>query len=156
MDRATATGYPQAVAEKDNETRVAATIAEAAKPNGRDASEALNRAASLAVSAAASGDPDALIKMQDWVNPKTHGDEEYANLVSAWQLVACQRGYDCGENSEWLRALCVYDPQCASGQTFTDYLQRHLGERFEVVLNLAAQIQAAVAAKDTTAIESHL
>lgn len=157
LDRAVAAGYAPAEAEKADDMRVAALLAHGDPGDGSGGkSGELSGASRLAISAAASGDPDAVIKMANWVDPTARSEEDYGNLVSAWQLVACERGYDCGASSEWLRSLCNYDVQCASGQSFTDYLRRQLGSRFEDVQRLAAQIKAAVDAQDSTAIKRYL
>jgi hypothetical protein len=152
LDQAAAAGYPPAQAEKADAIRIGALRDD----HSTLQSVTLDNARNLAVSAAQSGDPDALIKMANWVDSKNRTSEEYGNLVSAWQLLACQRGYDCGESSEWLRSMCNWDPQCASGQTVADYLQRQLGTRFDDVQKLAKTIAAAVDGQDGAAIQSHL
>jgi hypothetical protein len=148
LDQAAAAGYPPAQAEKADAIRVGLLLGD----NSAAQAVTLDNARNLAVSAAQSGDPDALIKMMNWVEVKNRTLEEYGDLVSAWELLACQRGYDCGESSEWLRSMCNWDPQCANGETVADYLQRQLGTRFDDVQNLAKAIAAAVDAKDGAAI----
>jgi len=157
LDKEAAAGYPAAEAQQADDMRTAAVLAAANRSSqGADASSTLARARNLALSAAQSGDPDALITMANWVDAKKHSPEDYGNLVSAWQLAACQRGYDCGENSDWLRSLCNWDPQCGNDETVEDYLQRQLGTRFDDVKNLADAIGSTVDAKNAAGIESYL
>lgn len=149
--------YPPAEAEQADLMRITALVSGGGTGATSDGGPtAYEQAKSLALMAVQSGDPDTFIKMANWVDGKSHAPEEYENLVSAWQLLACQRGLDCGPTSEWLRSMCNWDPQCAEGQTVSDYLQRRLGSRFDDVQRLATDIARAVDAKDVAGIQSHL
>ncbi len=150
LDKAAAAGYAPAQAEKADGLRVAASLGDGADPAGQE------QARALALLAVKSGDPDAVVKMANWVSGKDRSPEEYGDLVSAWQLLACQRGYDCGPRSEWLRSMCNWDPQCADGQSVEEYLQRQLGSRYDEVRKLAAAIGNAVDEKNTAAIQPYL
>ncbi len=157
LDRAAASGHPAADAEEADLIRAEATLSGGVvKPDGNDTPLTLQDAKNLALSGAGSGDPDALMRMSNWIDSKNRTPEEYGDLVSAWQIAACQHGYDCDQNSDWLRSLCNHDPQCAGGETYLDYFRRHLGSRFDDVLNLGNQIDNAVTSGDPAAVQAHL
>lgn len=157
LQRAADSGHPAAEAEEADLVRAEATLSGGViKSDGDDKVLTLDQAKDLALSGAESGDPDALMRMSNWIDPKNRTPEEYGDLVSAWQISACQHGYDCDRESDWLRSLCNYDSQCADGDAYVDYFRRHLGSRFDEVQNLANEIGAAITSRNSEAIQSHL
>ena len=157
LKRAADSGHPAAGAEEADLVRAEATLSGGVvKSDGNDTSLTLQDAKNLALSSAESGDPDALMRMSNWIDSKNRTPEEYGDLVSAWQIAACQHGYECDQKSDWLRSLCNYDPQCADGDTYLDYFRRHLGSRFDDVQNLGNQIDSAIASGNAAAIQAHL
>jgi hypothetical protein len=157
LDNAAAADYPAAVAEKaaNLEADIALTAA-SQLPHAQPAAGAEDRARNLALEAVQSGDPDAIFLMSDWVRAGDRTAEENATLISAWKILACQKGYDCGPNSEWMMSVCSWDVQCADDQTYIDYFQRQLGTQYDEALSLARTIDQAIATKDIQAIRSHL
>ena len=111
----------------------------------------------LALKAVLSGDPDSIFEMMNWVDGTKHSTEDYGDLVGAWGLLACQRGYDdCGSTSQWLRSVCSWDAQCADDNSVIDSLKRQFGNRFNDIQTLATTIGLAIDKKDQAAIESYL
>jgi hypothetical protein len=164
LDKAVAANYPPAQIEKADVLRVSDMMREAKArivadnlTSGDIIPPTAGPARDLALTAVLSGDPDAILGMANWVDGTKHSQDEYQDLVSAWELLACQRGYDdCGPNSELLRSVCMYDPQCPNDANVIDLLQRQLGTRFDDARRLAESIGVALDTKNKTAIEPYL
>jgi hypothetical protein len=158
LDKAVAASYPPAQIEKSDVLRVSDLMQDAGNATSGDIiPPTVGPARDLALTAVLSGDPDAILGMTNWIDGTKHSADEYQDLVSAWELLACQRGYDdCGSNSELLRSVCMYDPQCLNDSNVIDLLQRQLGTRFDDARRLAESIGLALDAKNKTAIESYL
>lgn len=75
--------------------------------------------------------------------PSTDGAAEgmYPQLKDtfAWWLVACARGYDCGERAEWYRTLCLYTPDCRPGENGVEFMRREA--QLQNVYDLDQRIQ---------------
>ena len=110
----------------------------------------------LALRAVWSEDPDAIFMMRDLVRSCNRTEEENATIISAWQILACQKGYDCSPTSDLMKGLCDWDVQCADGQPSTQYFERQLGTQYDGALRLAKAIENAIAAKDVQAIRTYL
>jgi hypothetical protein len=158
LDKASAAGYPPAQSLKADVSRQVDLMHDAANASAGDViPPTYGPARDLALRAVFSGDPDSIIEMVNWVDGSKRSLDESADLLGAWQLLACQRGYDdCGPTSEWLRSVCNWDPQCADDSSITDTLRRQFGNRFDHVQNLANSIGSAIDQKDQQAIETHL
>ncbi len=158
LDRASAVGYPPAQSLKADISRQADLMRDAANASGGDIiPPTYGPARDLALRAVLSGNPDSILEMTNWVDGTKHSMDESADLQGAWQLLACQRGYDdCGSTSEWLRSMCNWDAQCANDSSVTDYLRRQFGTRFDDVQNLANSIGLALDQRNQQAIESFL
>jgi hypothetical protein len=153
LDRAAALNYPAALAEQAAE-RHAESLLSGAQSEVNTTPGASESTRDVALAAAESGDPDALFLMADWVTAREgRSQEDTAALISAWQILACQRGYDCGAGSDWIKSVCNWDPQCADGQNYVDYFQRQLGTAYDDALRLADRIAAALARKDRAALQ---
>jgi hypothetical protein len=157
LDKAVAAKYPAALAQDAAITQSQLQIDPAdSHPQEESAASAENRAKELALNAAASGDPDAIFLMSDWVRQNGHTEGEVTTLASAWKILACQKGYDCGPDSDWMISACSWDPQCANGLTYTDYLQRQLGSQYDDAVRLAKSIDDAITKKDNQSLRSFL
>jgi hypothetical protein len=158
LDRASAAGYAPAESLKAGLSREADLLRDAQNASGGDVvPPTYGPARDLALHAVMSGDPDSIMEMANWVDGTKHSVDESADLLGAWHLLACERGYDdCGPQSEWLREMCNWDPQCADDSSITDSLKRQFGSRFEDVQNLAKSIGLAIDQKNQQAIESYL
>jgi hypothetical protein len=101
-------------------------------------------------------DPTVLFGMADFVVGASKSQEQISQLMSAWWLLGCERGYDCSNQSEWIKATCTWDPQCANKPTVIEELQRMNGAKFGDVQLLAEQIGAAVDSGDPELIKKYL
>ena len=158
LDRASTAGYPPAQSLKADVTRQAELMRDAANASAGDVvPPTAGPARDRALKAVLSGDPDSIFEMMNWVDGTKHSTEDYGDLVGAWGLLACQRGYDdCGSTSQWLRSVCSWDVQCADDNSVIDSLKRQFGNRFNDIQTLATTIGLAIDKKDQAAIESYL
>ncbi len=158
LDSAATAGYPPAITEKADVMRVADLMKDAA---GADAGDVIppteGPARELALAAVKSGDPDSILGMVNWVDGTKRNGEANFDLESAWELLACRRGYDdCGANSELVRSVCMFDAQCQNDAGVIESLRRRLGNRFDDVDRLATEIGVAVDSGSSKAIEAFL
>lgn len=157
LDKAVDEGSPAAIAANASNVQ-GRLIVEMHSPDAHPTQDpnTANQARDAALSAVESGDPDAAFMMSDWIDASKRTATEFSTLVSAWQIVACQNGYDCGSDSDWMVSVCAYDAQCTKGRTYVGYLQQSLGSQYDDALRLAASIQSAILAKDSQALRSFL
>jgi hypothetical protein len=149
-------GYPAAIAQRAANLESQLILeSHGSLPHEDRGVDAEAQAKELALSAAESGDPEAIFLMSDWVRTGDRTEDETAILMSAWKILACQQGYDCGPNSDWMLSACNWDPQCVGG-TYVDYLQRQLGSQYDDALRLAKSINVAITAKDAQTLRSYL
>jgi hypothetical protein len=157
LDRSVAANFPAAMAEKARLMESDVLQASGGQlPSSQTAFGTEDEAMDLALRAVWSEDPDAIFMMRDWVRSGNRTEEENATIISAWQILACQKGYDCSPTSDLMKGLCDWDVQCADGQPYTQYFQRQLGTQYDDALRLAKAIENAIAAKDVQAIRSYL
>jgi TPR repeat protein len=157
LDKAVDAGNPAAMAQKAliiESNAMKSSLSQL--PHAPVEADVRDQAKDLALTAVQSGDPDAIFLMADWVREGTRSAEENATFISAWQILACQKGYDCGQNSNWMRSFCAGQVQCADDRTYIDYFQRTLGNQYADALNLAKAIDQAISAKDVESIRSYL
>jgi TPR repeat protein len=64
----------------------------------------------------------------------------------AWWLVACERGFDCSSNAEWVKTTCAGDPQCASAAGPSDLVRYLAGDKWPEVQEQAKAISAKLSA----------
>ena len=157
LDKAVSENYPAAMAEKARLLESEIMLASASPlPHDQSAAVTEDEARDLALQAVQSGDPDAIFYTSDWVRAGDRTPDENATLISAWQILACQKGYDCGPNSDFIKSLCNWDAQCSDRDSYVEYFQRQLGTQYDDALVLAKTIEQAIAAKDIQAIRLHL
>jgi hypothetical protein len=82
--------------------------------------------------------------------------KELATVIGAWKILACEKGYDCGPDSDYMHTVCDWDAQCADGKTYTDYFKRQLGTGYDEAVGMAKAIEQLIAAKDLQGIKSYL
>lgn len=80
------------------------------------------RAIELLEDAAISQDPEAL-KYISWYFAGGEITEQ-----AAWAIVACEKGYDCGPDSDITNQLCTLPRSCMRAETTHDVLKANLGE----------------------------
>jgi hypothetical protein len=157
LDKAASEKYPAAMGEQARLLATKITIESASQPlNGAKSDEIKSQAKEIALQAVQSGDPDAIFFMSDWVSKGNRTSEETATLISAWQILACQKGYDCGPNSDFINSVCDWDVQCADGRSYIDYFQRQLGSQYSDAMALAKTLDQLISAKDVEGIRSYL
>jgi hypothetical protein len=107
LDKSADGGYPAAIAQRaaNLESQLLQESNSSLTYLARDV-DAEAQAKELALSAAESGDPEAIFLMSDWVRTGDRTEDETATLMSAWKILACQKGYDCGPNSDWMLSAC--------------------------------------------------
>lgn len=75
----------------------------------------------------------------------------------AWQLAACQQGYDCRLDNPVVGYGCVDAGTCGSGMTIADQIQRGLGaDKLGAIFARALAIQAYLNAKDYESLQPYL
>jgi hypothetical protein len=60
----------------------------------------------------------------------------------AWWLVACQRGFDCSENADWVKNSCGDNAGCLSASGPTDRVRSLAGDQWPDVQQRAKEISA--------------
>jgi hypothetical protein len=58
----------------------------------------------------------------------------------ALMLLACERGYDCTSNAEWVQASCSFNPQCAGYSDPTQHVMEAAGANWPAVQQRAAEL----------------
>jgi TPR repeat protein len=117
---------------------------------------AIQRAREQAIIASASGDPEVLAGMVDFVESGNRNPQQVGQLISAWWLLACNSGYDCSANSEVAKGFCTVDAQCANKVSLLEDLERVNGAKFGEVQLLSEQIGAAIGSRDPELIRKYL
>ena len=158
LDKSADGGYPAAIAQRAANLEFQLTLeSHSSLPHEDRGTDAEAQAKELALSAAESGDPDAIFLMSEWVRAGNRTQDETATVINAWKILACQKGYDCGPNSDWIMSACIGNPQCADGGTYVDYLQNQLGgSQYDDALRMAKLIDEAITAKDVQTLRSYL
>jgi hypothetical protein len=100
-----------------------------------------------------SKDPEVLFNIgefQELLDPSNYNDNKTTRF--AWWLVACQRGFDCSANAEWVKNSCVNDPQCASASSPSDLVRSLSGDNWFNVQQRAQEIDANLDASQWAAL----
>jgi len=154
LDKASAGAYPLAQMKKAILQFQATMVASASQKANLPSRDQVQGLALQALES--SSDPEIIWTMTDLANELDTPAENRGIVSSAWQLLACQRGYDCSADAEWLRNVCNYDPGCYTGETGEDYLERHLGAHLDQAQRVATAIGTAIDAKDWDLLTSYL
>jgi hypothetical protein len=89
-------------------------------------------------SAIQSKDPEVLFtigEFQPLLDPTNTDKDRYA-----WMLLACQRGFDCTANAEWVKNSCAGAPECASANGPTDLVRILAGDQWPEVQQRARDL----------------
>jgi hypothetical protein len=157
LDKASDNGYPLAEGIKASLLIGANRIAELSRdPSVHADPEAQDKVHALALNALQSGDPTVLWQMADLVDEAGTPKDRWGVIPSAWRLLACDRGYDCSAQAEWLRSACNLDSQCNPGETGQQFLARNLGNNLEEAKRLVTEIGEAVDTKDRDKLPAYL
>lgn len=87
-----------------------------------------------------SKDPEVLFGVGDALTLLDPAIADKNTTRFAWWLVACQRGFDCSANAEWVKNSCANAPQCASADGPSDLVQSLAGDKWPDVEQRAQQI----------------
>jgi hypothetical protein len=94
-----------------------------------------------------SGDPEVIFSigdLQTLINP-SNPDAKLDRF--AWMLVACQHGFDCSSDAEWVQRSCAGDPQCASANSPGELVRTLAGDSWPTVQEKAQDIAAKIDAR---------
>lgn len=116
----------------------------------------LEKAREMAASASMGADPAVLFGMADFVDASGKTREKAGQLIAAWWLLGCQRGYDCTSDSDAAYSVCSADPQCANRPTIQEHLQWSYGAQYVDVEQLAEQIGLAIDSGNVEAVKKFL
>jgi hypothetical protein len=105
--------------------------------------------------AVTSGDPTALFKVGGLLSYPSVGAT--AEQGYAWQVAACEAGYDCSlVNPDW-GFDCVASGACLAGETWLDTLQRDLGAaKYAEIYAQAQDIQYKIKAGDWDGLQQYI
>ncbi len=93
----------------------------------------------LAKDAIRSKEPEAIFQLA-FVESITGRSGTPEDVAAAWMLAACQRGLECGRDSEPFQFFCRWDPSCHPSETLVDLFRRR--PRFEEFQRLANELNA--------------
>jgi hypothetical protein len=150
LAKATAAGQPLAeatTASKLLRQEMLQNIARAAGVPNPDTSPRIESAAdprSLFRLALVSKDPEVLFLIgasQGLLDPE---NSDSITMSSAWLLVACQRGFNCSENADWVKNSCGNDAGCRSATSPSDRVRSLAGDQWPEVQQRAQEISAAL------------
>jgi hypothetical protein len=111
-----------------------------------------------ALNAVRSSDPEVLVKAGQMVhllnaeggNPTARTLEGYA-----WTLAGCNRGADCSQEQDWVRAWCTTTPNCYPDESGVDFIRRATGTSFAEVERRAQEISQLIDAKQWDELQFH-
>jgi hypothetical protein len=70
-----------------------------------------------------------------------NGESESSDIDRlAWLLVACERGYDCTSNAEWVMFSCGYSPLCMSYTDASSLVMSWAGNNWHRVQHRATEL----------------
>jgi hypothetical protein len=75
----------------------------------------------------------------------------------AWQVAACEMGYDCSKQNPALGFGCTEDGTCDAGETFLDIMQRDLGAaKFAEIYATARDIEYRITTNDWDGLQQYV
>jgi len=95
-----------------------------------------------------SRDPEVVWEIGGFEFAEYDEDGEYDRESMAWNIAACQRGFDCSPQSEAVRWLCMYDRACQPYESVIDILRRARGDEMDAVEARARWINEKIDAGD--------
>jgi hypothetical protein len=107
------------------------------EPAARD--QMTNEIRALAKDAIRSKDPEAIFRLA-YVESITGRSGTPEDVAGAWMLAACQRGLECGRDSEAFQFFCKWDPACHPSESLVDLFRRR--PRFDEFQRLANELNA--------------
>jgi hypothetical protein len=101
----------------------------------------VNAAKKLAIEALRSRSPEVVWQIGDMAL-SFFGAEKAEDEELVWRIAACERGYDCGKDADWLAFACRFDRNCQPYETGVDYLRRVTGQDFDEIEQRAKDVNA--------------
>lgn len=107
-----------------------------------------DEAKQLALRALESKDPRVVFGMGDLAALFVGDLKKASQLQWVWRLAACKRGYDCGQDADWIRLQCRFDHNCQPYESGVDFIRRANSEDFDEIERLANDLNARLDAGD--------
>jgi hypothetical protein len=148
LAKATAAGQPLAETTTASKLLVQEVLQNSARaggvpnPNANSGIEEGSDPHSLFRSAAESKDPEVLFDIGEAQGMLYPASSDVNARRFAWWLVACQRGFDCSENADWVKNSCGDDADCATASSPSDRVRRLAGDQWPDVQQRAQEISA--------------
>jgi hypothetical protein len=136
-------GFSLALIDTARQLAVTAGVS-GAKENVEMRSEAKR----LALRALESKDPQVIFDMGDLVALFAGDMKKGSQEQWVWRLAACKRGYECGQDAEWIQLQCRFDPNCQPYESGVDFIRRMNSEDFDEIERLANDLNARLDAGD--------
>jgi hypothetical protein len=95
-------------------------------------------------SALGSRDPEVLFVIGDFQGLLDPASVDASTRRLAWWLVACQRGFDCSDDADWVKNSCGDDAGCRSASSPSDRVRTLAGNQWPDVQQRAQAISAAL------------
>ena len=115
-----------------------------------DSSQAANlrqTARALVEQAIRSKNPEVIWKIGDMQRAIT-GDSSTAEREQwVWRLAACQRGFDCSADAQWVKFMCRFDLNCQPYEDGVDLMKRMSGVDFLEIERRAKELYARIDAE---------
>jgi hypothetical protein len=96
----------------------------------------------LALQALHSKDPQVVFQFADLPLLFLDDPEKASEAMWTWRLAACQRGYDCGANADWLAVMCRFDYNCQPQDDGVEFIRRNNSQNFDALEKKAAELNA--------------
>jgi hypothetical protein len=104
----------------------------------------------LLQAAVKSRSPEVMARISDAVM-LLNGESESSDIDRlAWLLVACERGYDCTSNAEWVMFSCGYSPLCMSYTDASSLVMSWAGNNWHRVQHRATELNERIDAGQWT------
>jgi hypothetical protein len=146
LAKATAAGQPLAETTTASKLLIQEVQQNAARaggvpnPNANSLIEGSSDPRTLLRSAVESKDPEVLFAIGDAQGTLHPVSPDSDATRFAWWLVACQRGYDCSENADWVKNSCGDNANCRTASSPSDRVRTLAGDLWPDVQQRAQEI----------------
>jgi hypothetical protein len=152
LAKATASGQPLAQAAtaakilKQNSEEMFAKASGVPNPNPSAKIGAGANPTELLRSAAESDEPEVFFTIGEMLPLLSAPNTDTKVDRLAWMLLACERGFDCTANADWVKLRCGSTPVCASATESSDIVRSFSGDNWPAVQQRASDMSAKIAA----------
>jgi len=98
----------------------------------------------LAVEALRSKDPAVIWGIGDLATLFVGDAKKASEEQWVWRVLACQRGYECGPNAEWVQFQCRFDTNCQPYDSGMDVIRRVNSGHFDEIEQRARELGAKI------------